>query len=105
VRVSYAGPNVTLLDLLPIRERLVVPWIFFLGLVHVLIRVWLAHRDRRPLPPTLRVIHEPHWFAASLLVLAGAMYRPIISAFAEVPAYLIIAGAAGLFETIRGLRS
>jgi hypothetical protein len=57
------------------------------------------------LPPTLRIIHEAHWFAASILVLVGAMYRPIISAFAEVPAYLMIAGGAGLFETIRGLRS
>jgi len=73
--------------------------------VHVVVRVWLAQRDRHQLPPTLRVIHEAHWFAASSLVLAGSMYRPIISAFAEVPAYLMIAGAAGLFETIRGLRS
>ena len=95
----------TLFDLLPTTERLVVPWIFLLGLTHVLIRVWLAKRDRRDLPPTLRIIHEAHWFAVSILVLAGAMYRPIISAFAEVPAYLMIAGAAGLFETIRGLRS
>jgi hypothetical protein len=96
---------VTLFDLLPTTERLVVPWIFLLGLVHVLIRVWFAKRDGRDLPPTLRIIHEAHWFAASILVLAGAMYRPIISAFAKVPAYLMIAGAAGLFETIRGLRS
>ena len=73
--------------------------------MHVVIRVWLARRDRRQLPPTLCIIHEAHWFAASILIIAGAMYRPIISAFAEVPAYLMIAGAAGLFETIRGLRS
>jgi len=96
---------VTPVDLLPTTERLVVPWIFFLGLVHVVVRAWLAKRHRRQLPPTLRVIHEAHWFGASLLVLAGSIYRPIIVAFADVPAYLMLAGAAGLFETLRELRS
>lgn len=95
-----------LLDLLPTRSVLVVPWIVALAGLHCLLRAFLARRavPRRTLPNSTQLAHEAHWFGASIVVLGGVMYEPILKAFFEVPWYLGIAAFAGLIESIRALR-
>jgi hypothetical protein len=53
----------------------------------------------------MQLSHEAHWFGASVVVLAGLIYAPILKAFVEVPWYLGIAAFAGLVESIRALRT
>lgn len=94
-----------LLSLLPTRSVLIVPWIVALAGLHCLLRAILARRAHRPLPNSIQLAHEAHWFGASVVVLAGLCYDPILRAFFEVPWYLGIAAFAGLIESIRALRS
>jgi hypothetical protein len=94
-----------LLSLLPTRGVLVVPWILGLAGLHCIIRWRLAVRDRRQLPGSTQLAHEAHWFGASIVVLGGVVYEPILRAFLEVPWYLGIAAFAGLLESIRVLRT
>jgi hypothetical protein len=53
----------------------------------------------------MQLAHEAHWFAASVVVLWGCIYEPILKAFFETPWYLGIAAFAGLIESFRTLRT
>jgi hypothetical protein len=94
-----------LLSLLPTRSILVVPWIVSLAALHCLIRWRLAVKDGRHLPGSTQLAHEAHWFGASIVVLGGVVYEPILKAFFEVPWYLGIAAFAGFIESVRVLRT
>jgi len=94
-----------LLSLLPTRSVLVVPWIVGLAALHCLVRWRLAVRDGRQLPGSIQLAHKGNWFGASIVVLGGVVYDPILRAFFEVPWYLGIAAFAGLIESIRVLRA
>ena len=83
-----------LLSVLPTRGILVVPWIVGLAALHCIVRWRLAVRDGRELPRSIQLAHEGHWFGASLVVLGGTTYEPILRAFVEVPWYLGIAAFA-----------
>jgi hypothetical protein len=78
-------------------------WTLGLVCIYVVLR-WVAQRVHGKEKDNLSVIGDALRFAGSVLILLGVLYPyPVLAAIGNLGPFLIYAGAAGLYSSLKAL--